>query len=233
MKYQLNDVFPNWLTTGGIFTLLAAVRGGHDIPWTMDANLLDMDYHGNHSGGKLISPLLYRLLEAGNGQIDITNLGQLAILIHDRFIDNWTKRWNALQAEYNPLENYSMMEELTDDDTTVIHGKTTTRTGSVEMTPEAVMTVESSVYAYDSGSPSPDAKTVSTPTGSNTTEYDDLTDTEGGTTKTEHGYEKTRSGNIGVTTSQQMLQAELEIRTYDYYLSVFEDMDKVLTIPVY
>lgn len=234
MITQLNDIFPDWLTTGGIFTLLSAVEGEESkLPWDMDANLLDMDYHGNHSGGKIISPLLYRLQEADNGTISVIHKAQLALLIYNKYIDNWTKRWNALQTEYKPLENYSMLENLTDDDTTVTHGKTTTRTGSVEMTPEAVMTVESSVYAYDSSNPSPDAKTVSTPEGSNTTEYNDLTDTEGGRTKTEHGYEKTRSGNIGVTTSQQMLQAELEIRTYDYYLSVFEDIDKVLTIPVY
>lgn len=234
MITQLNDIFPDWLTTGGIFTLLSAVKGEEsELPWDMDANLLDMDYHGNHSGGKIISPLLYQLREADNGTISVIHKAQLALLIYNKYIDNWTKRWNALQTEYNPLENYSMLENLTDDDTTVTHGKTTTRTGSVEMTPEAVMTVESSVYAYDNSNPSPDAKTVSTPTGSNTTEYNDLTDTEGGTTGTKHSYEKTRSGNIGVTTSQQMLQAELEIRTYDYYLSVFEDIDKVLTIPVY
>lgn len=233
MLTQLNDVFSNWLTTGGIFTLLSAVEGGYELPWDMDANLLDMDYHGNHSGSKLISPLLYRLQEADNGSISVIHKSQLALIIYNRFIANWIKRWEALQAEYNPLENYSMLENLTDDDTTITHGKTTTRTGSVEMTPEAVTTVESSVYAYDSSVPSPDAKTVSTPTGSNTTEYNDLTDTEGGTTETTHGYEKTRSGNIGVTTSQQMLESELEIRKYDYYLSVFEDIDKVLTIPVY
>lgn len=233
MLTQLNDIFPDWLTSGGIFTLLSAVEGGHELPWDMDANLLDMDYHGNHSGGKIISPLLYRLQESDNGNISVIHKAQLALLIYNRYIDNWIKRWNALHAEYDPLENYSMLEELTDDDTTVTHGKTTTRTGSVELTPEAVTTVESSIYAYDSSSPTPDAKTVSTPTGSNTTEYNDLTDTEGGTTGTTHSYEKTRSGNIGVTTSQQMLQAELDIRKYDYYLSVFEDIDKVLTIPVY
>ena len=43
----------------------------------------------------------------------------------------------------------------------------------------------------------------------------------------------TRSGNIGVTTSQQMLQAELDIRTYDFYKSVYDDIDHVLTTPVY
>lgn len=233
VRHTVNYVFPNWMTTGGIFTLLSAVEGGYELPWTADANLLDLDYHGNRSGDKLVSPLVEKLIDNDGDNVSVIHKSQLALLIYQRFIENWTKRWEALQAEYSPLENYSMLETLTDDDTTVTHGKTTTRTGSVELTPEAVTTVESSVYAYDSSSPTPDAKTVSTPTGSNTTEYNDLTDTEGGTTGTTHSYEKTRSGNIGVTTSQQMLESELEIRKYDFYVSVFEDIDKVLTIPVY
>ena len=43
----------------------------------------------------------------------------------------------------------------------------------------------------------------------------------------------TKSGNIGVTTSQQMLESELELRKYDLLSVVFEDCDSVLCLNIY
>lgn len=44
----------------------------------------------------------------------------------------------------------------------------------------------------------------------------------------------TRSGNIGVTTSQQMLESERELWMWNFFLNVvFPDIDKILTIRVY
>lgn len=44
----------------------------------------------------------------------------------------------------------------------------------------------------------------------------------------------TRSGNIGVTTSQQMIEQERKIALYDYFREVvFPDLDKALTVPIY
>lgn len=208
-----------------------------EIPWLTEATAkrLDIMYHGGRSGRKWCSPMLENFLEAYDDDTLPYNPVEQAIIpmLWDIFGANWTARWNVLAAEYEPLENYSMNEVMENDDTTVTHGKTTTRTGSVEMTPEAVMTVESSVYAYDSSSPSPDAKTVSTPEGSNTTEYNQLADAESGKTETEHGYELTRTGNIGTVTAQDMLMQELEVRKYNFYTSIFEDIDSVFTIPIY
>lgn len=45
--------------------------------------------------------------------------------------------------------------------------------------------------------------------------------------------ELTRSGNIGVTTSQQMLESEISIRQWNFFEAVFSDLDKILTLKVY
>ena len=244
-KHTLNEAFNfsfriNALGGGsGVFRQMYnwSATAQVEIPWLTEATAkrLDIMYHGGRSGRKWCSPMLEDFMEVyDEDTLPYNPVIQAVIpMLWDIFGANWTARWNVLAAEYEPLENYSMLEELTDDDTTVTHGKTTTRTGSVEMTPEAVMTVESSVAACDSSAYSPDAKTVSTPTGSNTTEYNDLTDTEGGTTGTTHSYELTRSGNIGTVTAQDMLLQELEVRKYNFYTSIFEDIDSVFTIPVY
>lgn len=43
----------------------------------------------------------------------------------------------------------------------------------------------------------------------------------------------TRSGNIGVTTTQQMAESEIEYRRHLYFEMVFTDIDKLLTLPIY
>lgn len=43
----------------------------------------------------------------------------------------------------------------------------------------------------------------------------------------------TRSGNIGVTTSQQMLKSELELREWNLYETIFADVDSMITLSIY
>lgn len=249
MLHQVNDIFDTWLTGGGIFTLLSSVQGGHELPWTADPSVLDIDYHGNHSGDKLISPLLDKLLEVDGGeQISIIHKSQIAVIIYNRFIDNWVKRWEVLQAEYDPIENYSMVENMNDDVTEHAKGATLTRTlntehtktGTDTTTPDTEITAEGYIYGYDSGTSAPSDKSVSTTSGTNETEYDTtdadtgtITDVGSGKDTDTRNYELTRKGNIGVTTSQMMITAELDLRTYDFYRSVYEDIDKIIALPIY
>lgn len=58
-----------------------------------------------------------------------------------------------------------------------------------------------------------------------------LTDAETGETETVR--ELTRSGNIGVTTSQQMIQSSIDLWQWNFYNQVFEDLDTLLTISTY
>ena len=46
-------------------------------------------------------------------------------------------------------------------------------------------------------------------------------------------HDLTRSGNIGVTTTQQMAESEIEYRRHLYFEIVFADIDKLLTLPIY
>lgn len=55
----------------------------------------------------------------------------------------------------------------------------------------------------------------------------DVSETESGTR------ELTRSGNIGVTTSQQMLQSELELRRYDFLEHLYKCLDEILVCSCY
>lgn len=51
--------------------------------------------------------------------------------------------------------------------------------------------------------------------------------------KTTYNSTLERSGNIGVTTSQQMAQSEIELWKWLYFEDVFKDLDKILTLDTY
>ena len=45
--------------------------------------------------------------------------------------------------------------------------------------------------------------------------------------------ELTRKGNIGVTTSQQMINSEIELREYNLIEAIYSDIDSILTLKIY
>ena len=46
-------------------------------------------------------------------------------------------------------------------------------------------------------------------------------------------HQLTRKGNIGVTTSQQMAESEISLRSWIYFENVMKDIDSILTLPLY
>ena len=83
---------------------------------------------------------------------------------------------------------------------------------------------------------STNAKTGTVQLTHNTTDSDTGTQNtvSGGSDTSTRNYTLRRSGNIGVTTSQQMIQAERDLWLWNFFHSVvFPDVDKVLTIPIY
>lgn len=258
---RLNDVFPGWLTGSGIFAAMQAF----DVPWadlTIESQL-DLEYHGNISGEKLVSPLVNKLISGDT--LTEAQKDQLAEVIVKVCGTNWIKQWETLSAQYNPIENYSMTEEMSNDETTTVYGKTRTRTDNLShtktgteteapditetQTPELTNETANTVHGFNSAEGVPTGEQTQKATGTNTmkqtgtdtrtyntTDADTgtQTDNDGGTDKQTRNYKLTRSGNIGVTTSQQMLTSERNLwMWYYFYEVVFPDIDRVLTIPIY
>ena len=60
------------------------------------------------------------------------------------------------------------------------------------------------------------------------------TDTGSGSDTDTRNYTLTRAGNIGVTTSQQMIESERNLWLWDFFHKVvFPDVDRILTISIY
>lgn len=126
MMKKLIDVFPDYLTGGGIFTALNSLN----VPWAEDdiALSLDIAYYGNRSGDKRISPLIKKIME--DDTLTTSEIETLAQTIYNIFNTNWSKQWATLSFEYNPIENYNMTESG-EDSTTDTYGKTHTRTDNL------------------------------------------------------------------------------------------------------
>lgn len=150
-------------------------------------------------------------------------------------IGAWSRKWQhtlekwseVLQIEYNPLENYDRMESWSD-------AKTGNRKESGSSSDMAVTsgdsTSENQRAAYDSASYSPVEKDIGNTHGSSSGAS--VTNAEGSNAESAL-HEGRTHGNIGVTTSQQMLQAEWEVAKLNVYENASELFLTELTVYTY
>lgn len=138
-------------------------------------------------------------------------------------------RWATdLQREYNPLENYDRMEHWTDSSENLTSESETT---SSSMTDTNTSNSFNEKSAYDNNTLVADTKNTFTNNGSNSG-----SGTRGANTSNngESEHNGRIHGNIGVTTSQQMLESELILRQKWQLVKMITDMFmNDLTIPVY
>ena len=162
---------------------------------------------------------------------DITAEG-LAGIIYSFNIENWKKLWENYIVKYNPIDNYNRHEEtvLTDtgNDTTVKNGSMiNTMTGST-----SAMDI-STIYAYNSDTAANVSGGQSSVTP-NTTATDTFNNVEDKRTlNTEHKTVSDISGNIGVTTSAQMIDENIKLWKWNYFDDVFDSIIRLITTGVY
>lgn len=207
-----------------IFRLLASNTDLNDFINDSNSDTLDADYYMGNSGDKFLSPIHERLLS----QLPTKNdaMKTLGNIVYTRFGEKWKNIYNALTTEYNPLENYSMEEIRTPDLTT-----DETQNEKTDITVERETEASNSYKGFNAAEPALVNKTEGDET---TTTTGAKADNEVSKKIEETGTEtKTRSGNIGVTTSQQMLESEFKVRQYDFYKQVYADIDSVLCLSIY
>lgn len=238
---NLNSCFTTPLTTG-IFTTLNTKT----VPWSTNATSLNMIYHGNHSGKKPISPLVEALLNT-DGKLEATDISSICDALVAMYGVNWTKLYATLSLTYNPLNNYDMVEtEEIEGETEDTHTGTDTLTKTGTDTTDTTQTVDNdattnnSAFGFNSGTAVPtDSHTGTTDseTTGQETETLNLTDTQtknltdSGTHSTSRTL--TRSGNIGVTSSMELIASERDLWLWRFFEQVFNDLDEVLTINYY
>lgn len=184
--------------------------------------------------------------EKGNKDIFIDTLMQRHGMLYmyqqvgdevaERNITNWFTRnlynfeqlFSALYADYNPIENYDRKEDWTDTPDVSY-----TKSGGHENTIEnqSDITQENTVSAFNSASYEPNTKNTSEDKGHSTETlvYNEEATKETGTRK----HDGRIHGNIGVTTNQNMIQEEIQLRQFDLYNYIADLFAKEFLIQVY
>lgn len=319
---KLIDVYFDWKNYGIFYNL-----NQYDVPWK-DLNIygiLDKLYLSTR-GEKPISPMLRMFIEIDPDNIhevffDTEDQDHVAHMMYQMFGQKWSKIYEALEAEYNPISNYDMTEtgsDLINRTGTDQHSKTGTEAHTISHNNREYIDTDEGGNVGTLTTKSSVDVTTSTNTDIKASTASDLTTTHGADehllsgfnsgsfvdgTKDTHGndnvsgnasnnytntsgtaannYQKTlgsadnnteiivdeqvhvssgnntdsishnvtdletrnmsdrtthtlsRSGNIGVTTSQQMQQSSIELWQYKYFEEVFNDLDRYLTLSIY
>lgn len=128
-------------------------------------------------------------------------------------LSEWARLYYALDLKYNPIYNV-------DGVTTYVYGEKEREEDikqrkRSEKFPQAVTTNTEYDVAFDSATEKESGKTTSS-TELHTNEFTDDAHKDVFTDKT-HTDTETRKGNIGVTMTQQMLEAEFELRKKSFF----------------
>lgn len=137
-----------------------------------------------------------------------------------RRLSQWVRFKNAIEEEYNPLENYDRTEETTDY---LTHGHKVVTNDDLTHG----LTTEGQISADNASTYQPDSKAINSGK-----DQRDLDETHSGQDKRD--YNSHIHGNIGVTTSQQMLTSELElIPKLDLLDFIADDFHSEFNIMIY
>jgi hypothetical protein len=193
-----------------------------------------------------IDAILLRTRELEILYPDFTYMKNRITIWSNKYQINWKKLYDTTVLEYNPIENYDRMEDWTDtDDETTTSARDNTRntnnTVKSNSTNEIInnVNVTDQNTAFNSGL-ADHSKQI---TNGDTTENGTITNTETGKdTENEsvnggrtgrHTRNGRAHGNIGVTTSQQMIQSERDLVVFNLYDVIAESFIENFCLMVY
>lgn len=223
MRYQIKDItFNTKLLYEDLKGLgVSALSSIDDL--TPIANRWNID-----NGYKLIGNELDYYLDHEALTVSEDNISLIARSIFYRFGVKWNKEYEAFMTEYNPVHNYDRHEEYTD---------TTTKTGTYDDENSGIDRTAngneqtSEVAAFDLDTLKTD--NVVTDKGDTTLTHGKKT-THTQNLKDEVKHEAHLYGNIGVTTSQQMIESEFVLRNKYKLLDIISnDIREALTLKIY
>ena len=163
------------------------------------------------------------VLECAGLEITLPNAeifkSMLTTWSNSRF-DAWSKMVTALQSQYNALHNYDRTETHTDKWSNDSTKNMVQSSGGSDTT-----TTKTAAFDGDSLATAGENKTAYGGTANTTN-----TDKDSGT----RDYTIKAYGNIGVTTSQQMLESEMQLRgKYDIYSIIVSEFRDKFCILIY
>lgn len=193
-----------------------------------------------------IDAILMRTRELEILYPDFTYMKNRITIWSNKYHINWKKLYDTTVLEYNPIENYDRMEDWTDnDDETSTSERDNTRNTTNTVKSTSTNEVMNSVNVTDQNTAfnaglADHAKQI---TDGDTTENGSITNTETGKYTENENVNGGRTGrhtrvgrahgNIGVTTSQQMIQSERDLVVFNLYDVIAESFVENFCLMVY
>lgn len=193
-----------------------------------------------------IDAILMRTRELEILYPDFTYMKNKITIWSNKYQINWKKLYDTTVLEYNPIENYDRMEDWTDnDDETSTSARDNTRNTTNTVKSTRTNEVMNSVNVTDQNTAfnaglADHAKQI---TDGDTTENGSITNTETGKDTENENVNGGRTGrhtrvgrahgNIGVTTSQQMIQSERDLVVFNLYDVIAESFIENFCLMVY
>lgn len=203
MKQWNSDIF-----SGNILTLASTIINNFNTlyatdnpyPYTTD---VDIDFYINHLRNTYLSPIAdYYIDELQVNQTQFQT--NIVALFNSKFHDKYKQLFTIYNTDYNPIENYNMLE-TSKEITGSMYSNANSGSGGV--------------YAFNSSSLSDTDATSQSGSGR----------TDGGTDRTLN-----RSGNIGVTTTQQMIDSTLDLYAkYNLVSYIYNDLIEILSLTIF
>lgn len=193
-----------------------------------------------------IDAILMRTRELEILYPDFTYMKNRITIWSNKYQINWKKLYDTTVLEYNPIENYDRMEDWTDtDDETSTSARDNTRNTTNTVKSTSTNEVMNSVNVTDQNTAfnaglTDHAKQI---TNGDTTENGSITNTETGKDTENESVNGGRTGkhtrtgrahgNIGVTTSQQMIQSERDLVVFNLYDVIAESFIENFCLLIY
>lgn len=273
MKLTMLDLYCNYPTRGGIFSFMKSPPWESWIVDNITADKLYFTKHGMRRPAYCVEQ--YSEL----GYLDEKARKFFSELLEFEFKLKWTKLFDTMKFEYNPISNYDMEEiedsrgendatHNTQNNVTNILDSHTDSGYTLKRSGEDISEIDNSrklksnkvdkdgVFGWDSSEVSQKSLTDSDTNDDETfhsvtlnkpdltdsnTAHNQVNSTENSnsdsdtTTHGEHDNHRvlSRKGNIGVMTTQDMIEQERRIWLWNYFDIIFKDVNKVLTLSVY
>lgn len=174
----------------------------------------------------------------------VSQLGDLGVLYNDPVtmksaVENWAvlnrDRWRGviktLCFNYNPISNYDRTEKWEDVSDSETHSKSVgSNTVKSDSTGDSKNTEKTAGYNVGELSTKGENTIKDTTTNNSNTSHNGTVDNTGKVknVKTGRAY-----GNIGVTTTQEMIEAERNLHYFKFYQLVIDEFKERFTIMIY
>lgn len=241
------DIIPQMKTGTGFFSKFVTPiwAEDYDTPAQLDI------FYAMTYGHKHPAPILDMFIDSETGTIDNEDLGVIASMLYQLRGHEWAKLYATLKAEYNPIDNTTVHEEVRENRAiSAANGNTRTLNTSTSNTGNA--TVQSTAngsgsnaankFGFDSSTAvgdttGTDSSNTSSTTGTQTanTIADTGTITDAGNNSSSDSFQRIyeKHGNIGTMTYDQLIKGNIEAWKWSFIIQVMEDISHLTALAVY